>query len=373
MASTRWLSHRCLPVQVVVAVALAAVTASFAAPTAQASADIPLTGKATGEGSIGVRLLDVPVDEADNPRARVYIIDDLRPATTIHRRIEVSNTTDSPLRVVLYPDAASIAHGSFVGAAGRTPNDLTTWTTVSRTTLDIPAGAVDIDTVTIKVPQDAAPGERYAVIWAATNGPTGGNISLVSRVGIRMYLAVSGNNPLASSFTVDTLTAERDSQGSPVVKAEVHNTGGRALDMSGTLDLSEVSGSLRAGPYGVQLGTTLAPGQSEPVQVILSDQVPDGPWNATIALQSGLLHESYQARITFPHEPGIGHPATAHAKPTHSHLAVLISIALAALLLIVAGLLIVIRRRKRRAAYRPDLPPMADRDPKVGDTSSPTS
>src|SRR5579859_2715811 len=49
----------------------------------------------TGPGSIGVRLLDVPADTMSNPRAREYIVDNLTPSTTIHRRIVVSNTTTS--------------------------------------------------------------------------------------------------------------------------------------------------------------------------------------------------------------------------------------------------------------------------------------
>ncbi len=113
-----------------------------------------------------MRLLDVPADPATNPRARAYIVDNLAPGTTIHQRIVVSNTTTSALNVAIYPAAAVITGGSFVGAAAHTANDLSSWTTVSRPAMDVPAGGTAVDTVTVAIPPKASPGERYAVVWA---------------------------------------------------------------------------------------------------------------------------------------------------------------------------------------------------------------
>ena len=59
-------------------------------------------------GTLGIRLVDVPVSSAGDPRARLYIVDHLSPGTVIKRRIEVSNTTRTPLSVALYSAAASI-------------------------------------------------------------------------------------------------------------------------------------------------------------------------------------------------------------------------------------------------------------------------
>ncbi|MEU6364986.1 hypothetical protein ABZ876_04395 [Streptomyces sp. NPDC046931] len=127
-----------------------------------------------------------------------------------------------------------------------------------------------------------------------------------------MYLSAGGHNPPSTGFWVDTMTAERDRAGRAIVKAQVHDPGCRALDLSGTLDLTKVRGSIHAGPYPVQLGTTLAPGQSEPVTVLVTDQVANGPWKATLHLKSGLYEETYSARITFPRHRGHGRPARAH-------------------------------------------------------------
>lgn len=181
-----------VPVLALVTAALIAVTGA-ASPATNAAA--PPQSSDAGQGSVGVRLVDIPVELADDPRARHYIVDNLRPGTTVRRRIEVLNTTDSTLRVEVYPAAAIITHGSFVGAAGKKRNELSSWTRLRRRTLHVPAHDALRDTVTIAVPRDAAPGERYAVVWAQVRGGRGGGIALVSRTGIRMYLSVGGHNP----------------------------------------------------------------------------------------------------------------------------------------------------------------------------------
>lgn len=160
------------------------------------------------------------------PVHRGYVVDNLAPGTTIQRRIEVSNTTRTAQQVAVYPAGADITHGSFVGAPAHTANDLSAWTSVNRPSLDVPAGATAVDTVTVAIRPTASPGERYAVVWAAVSSvERGGAIHLVNRAGIRLHISVGGTNP-ATSFTVNTMTGQRDAHGHPLVRAQVHNTGG---------------------------------------------------------------------------------------------------------------------------------------------------
>ena len=143
---------------------------------------------------------------------------------------------------------------------------------------------------------------QYAAIWAEiSNGAAG--VSLVNRVGLRMYVDVGGDNPAPTSF-LDSLTAVRGSDGRPGVSAQVHNDGGRALDISGTVSLSDGPGSLSAGPFPAQVGSTLAPGQSLSVMIPLDRQLPDGPWQVSLTLRSGLTEKTAQGRIQFPSGPG---------------------------------------------------------------------
>jgi hypothetical protein len=304
-------------------------------------------GPSTSPGSVGVRLLDVPANAVNNSRAREYVVDALAPGTTIHRRMEVSNSTTSAQQVTVYPAAATITRGSFIGAPARTGNDLSAWTTVSRPSLVIPAGGTAVDTVTVAIPATASPGERYAVVWASVSDvQAGGSIDLVNRTGIRMYVYVGGSNP-ATSFTVNTVTAQRDPHGHPLVQAQVHNTGGRAVDLSGTLTLSAVSGELTGGPYPAQLGTTVAPGQSEPVSFVLTDQVGDGPWNASVTLHSGLNQQTFRARITFPRAAGTAPAAAAHPADGGLSLVMILTGAILIALLAAITVLVIITYRRR--------------------------
>jgi len=272
-------------------------------------------GAATGAsstptGSIGLRLLDAAV--GGDPRARLYIVDHLAPGTIIHRRVEVANTSDATAHVVLYPAAATIDEGSFVGAEGRTRNELSIWTAVSPRSADLPAGGRATATVTIKVPADAPPGEQYGVVWAEIRSDPKGSegVAQVNRVGIRIYLSVGPGGAPATNFVIEALTAARSTDGRPTVLATVHNTGGRALDMNGALRLHDGPSGLTAGPFPAALGTTLAVGDEGSVTILLDKELPAGPWDAQITLKSGLLKRTARARITFP-EVGLAAPVIA--------------------------------------------------------------
>ena len=263
---------------------------------------VPAAGAAVSSGGIGVRLVDVPT-ASRNPLARSYIVGALAPGTSVRRRVEIRNSTRAPADVVVYPGAAHFRRGNFSFASGRTPNELAAWTSVSRGAVRLQAGTSVFETVTIKVPKSASSGERYAVIWAAVSGPApagGGGVTLVNRVGVRMYVSVGPGGAPPSRFAIGALTAERTATGEPFVAATVRNSGRQTLDVGGTLILSAGPGGLRAGPFPVTLRTVLAPGASERASVLLDRRLPLGPWRAEFRLTSGAIERNAVATISFP-------------------------------------------------------------------------
>ena len=165
-----------------------------------------------------------------------------------------------------------------------------------------------------------------------------------------MVASCSAGGSPAASFTIDSLTAERSPDGRPTVSAAVHNTGGRAIDLSGTIQLTADPGGLTAGPFPVTLGTTVGIGDTEPATVILDKSLPAGPWDAAMTLKSGLLEVSDHATINFP-DTGQAAPVAAVAVPvpeasTPGWLIPSI-VGLAVLLIGVAILLVVVLRRRR--------------------------
>ncbi|GAA3421947.1 peptidase [Streptosporangium vulgare] len=331
---------------------VAALLAAGILTPAAGTLDTPAQAARSSASGIGIRLLEAPVAARADKRAWTYIIDHLAPGSVIHRRVEVFNTTGSPKQLSIYTAAAQIRDRKFQFAADHTANELSTWTTLDRHEVILAPQGRSAVTATISVPDDAAPGERYAMIWAETAkaAPPAGGVAQINRVGIRLYLDVGRGNPPASDFTIDSLTAQRSPTGQQIVLAQVHNTGGRALDLSGDLKLTSSSGSLHhsAGPFKVETGTTLAPGDVGPVTVALTEQVPDGPWRARMRLESGLTKRTAEATIQFP-ATGTAQAVKAEMD-TDSYLVLALVIGVLAALAAITFLLI---QRKRRSHREP--------------------
>ncbi|MDG4786489.1 hypothetical protein O7626_11205 [Micromonospora sp. WMMD1102] len=295
--------------------------------------------------TIGIKLLELPVDRQDDPRARRYIIDHLPPGATIQRKVEIANRTEKRRQVQVYAAAATVDGEEFSFAEGRTANELSSWTSLGVPDLDLKPGQKKPAIVTIRVPENASTGERYAVIWASTTSdPVPGAVTKINRVGIRVYLDIGPGGEPSTDFRIDEFTASRNPDGQPSLRVGVTNTGGRAVDLSGNLLLTHERDEIKAGPFSVVEGTTLAPGQTGNVAIAVSRRLDNGPWRAELTLVSGLVQRTAATTVTFP-DPG-GPPTT--FKPGTTHL--LLAGSGAAGLVILAALFVMIRRSRLRTS-----------------------
>lgn len=296
-------------------------------------------------GGIGARLVPVPGVRSD-PFARSYIVEQLEPGASIRRRIEISNTTGATVDVAVYPAAASLRRGRFTFAPSHSRNDLTQWTSLTRKLLRLQPGTKALETLTIKVPKQAISGERYTVVWAEVSAPAANGVRLVNRVGVRMYVSIGQGGTATASFVIGPLTAKRSATGEPLVVANIHNSGGRALALTGTLTLSAGPGGLRAGPYPVRLKTPLAPDSSERATMQLNPSLPRGPWRAHLRLRSGGVKRTAAATIEFPNHRVATNQPISDARSRHP---ILLAVILLALLAAAALLLLRSRRNRPRA------------------------
>jgi hypothetical protein len=327
----------------VLALAVTAGAGTAASKEATTASSAPPAGQGTGpHAGIGIRLLPVPGSTPGGLRARLYIIGHLAPGSVIRREFQVVNLGNQPVHLLVYPAAATIAHGSMQFAAGRIQNQMTTWVRISQHAVSLaPHGAATL-TATIAVPRDAPGGEQYGVIWAEQDRRGPGNILLASRVGIRLYLSVGSGRAPVTAFILGVPAVSSMPGGAPVIRLPVRNTGGLALDIRGTLQLADGPGGVQAGPFRAASVLTLAPGQSFPDRFVLSPRLPRGPWRATFTMVSGPVTRTETATLTFPAAPAlVGHPGSP-AIPVAAG-------AGAAILLAAAALLII---RSRRAAHR---------------------
>jgi hypothetical protein len=295
---------------------------------------------------IGIRLVDVPTATQNDPRARSYIIDNLRPGETISRRLQVQNNTASSQAVSVYAGSARIVGDSFIGDDGASANELTSWTSVDRPQLNVPAGESADVLATVSVPLDAPEGESYAALWSEVRSAADPESHMVSasRVGIRMYVSVGVGSGPTTDFSIGSVSANRSSTGTAEVRAAVTNTGGRAIDLSGTLTLANGPSGLSAGPFETATAATLAPGDSGELTVVLGGDIPAGPWDGHLTVRSGLLSHDATTRLTFP-EGSLRQRVTPEAAWDFGLVSLLIG---GAGLVIGAGIFAASRSRRRR-------------------------
>jgi hypothetical protein len=127
------------------------------------------TGRAAEDSRTAARSLDHPARDAYREQHLFLpFAAGRRAGHSVERRIQVVNGTGSRAHVSTYPAATRIMHGEFIGARGHSRKDLSTWTSTRPKSLNLARNGRSFVHVTIRVPPDAASGERYGVVWAQT-------------------------------------------------------------------------------------------------------------------------------------------------------------------------------------------------------------
>jgi hypothetical protein len=272
------------------------VGATVVTPAASALGPRP----AAAVRGISVRVVELPASSLADPLARTYITGTVSPGGSMRSKMEVSNTTRSTQSISIYAAGASMRGGAFAFADGHSRNELARWTRLSQSGVRLAPGQATVVTVDVAVPQQVSRGERYSVVWAAVNarGPTA-SVTLVNRVGMRMYVRVGGS-VAAPRFTIARPKAHRSGSGAPLVTATIRNTGEGTIAIVGSLTLSHGPGGLSAGPFRFALARPLAPGSSRQARMQLTTQLPRGPWRVRLEVSSGATQRSSAATIVFP-------------------------------------------------------------------------
>lgn len=302
-----------------------------------AAAAPPADRGAAPPPAVGIRLLD---GEGSAMR------DHLRPGGAVEHRLEVENTTDEPVHLELYPTAADVLGGRFVVAAGRGGNDLATWSTVTPPAVDLGPGERREVAVRIAVPGGVAGGERYgAVVAELPEQRRAGQIGVVNRLAVRVYLSVGGPVAPRLGLRVGDVSAVR-ADGAPTVEVDVRNTGERALDVTGTVALVAGPSGLSAGPVAPTGGVVLEPGAAGTLAFPFDRGVPDGPWRAEVVVRSDGIERRSAATLTFPAPAATTSVAPPAAAPRGVPSG---AVALAAALLVAATAMLGIAQRRRGA------------------------
>ena len=266
-------------------VALAALVA-LSVPPAAAAAPVTLT----------VAVAEPDISEGD-PGGGAYLVEDLEPGSSLRRRIVVTTTSTQPIEASFYAAGASLARHRFEFADGRAHNELSRWVTVRPRAATVHAGTPTTVTVEIRVPRGALAGERVAMVWAET-----ARANVVSRVGVRSYVTVGGGHA-RPELELGDLVATRKAAGGVDLGVVVRNTGRRAAELTGTVELASPAGRERLVLPG---GFVVAAGRSATVGPLTPAADTDrGVWRADVRVTgNGAVEASGGATFGLPARRG---------------------------------------------------------------------
>ena len=183
---------------------------------------------------------------------------DLDPGTQVQDSFIITNAGTSSAEFVIYatdafndPDTGEFS----LLAKDDVATDLGAWITAADAKLTIGPGLQATVPFNLLVPSDAAPGDHAAGIVASVftkSQQDGSTVLLEQRVGVRMYITVSGEavasietqglnssfNPSLNPFAPGELT----------VSYQVRNTGNKRVDVAQAIRVE--------GPFGIPLGST---------------------------------------------------------------------------------------------------------------------
>lgn len=291
---------------------------------------------------MSIGLADAPASPSD-PRAAFYVIDHVAPGTTFDRAVRVSNGGDAPITVELYVGGSTVRDGrlQFDDRAGDDA-ELSRWSAVSPSRLTVAPRASADAKVTFAVPDSASDGERLGVIWAQPPA-SGSGTSTVNRVGVRVYLSVGDGAAPRTDFRIDALQASRDASGAPVVTATITNTGGRAIEPTG-------SATVTGGPTAPAApGLALLPGQHGQIPARFAGDLGDPPTAVEVVLDANGVERRADAHLTFPSGAGVTTPPVEVAHRAGGSTSAT-GPAIVAALLAATALAGAVRTRQRRAA-----------------------
>jgi hypothetical protein len=178
-----------------------------------------------------------PLRPAGAPlRDRAYVVRTVRPGQALDDVLVATNLTGRSLRVRLGAvDAQVTPEGQF--APGTRAERTGRWIGLGDGDLTLPPHGTARVAVRIRVPADAEVGDHLAAVTLEKYAPTpvGGGVAVRLRVGVRVYLAVTGGGaPAAPTFAIRRLEFTGTAE-DPRLSVTIAATGPRLVEPLGTV------------------------------------------------------------------------------------------------------------------------------------------
>lgn len=297
-------------------------------------------------GGLGGR--PVNVDTTDDSQQSVFRYT-LRPGDSETGMVEVINNTDKAMTVNLYPaDSTRSSDGSFaVEQLVESRDEIGAWISLEQSQVFVPAlSSVEVPfTITLPTDQALTAGDYHGGIMMETADQTGdivGNMTITTRVGVRVYLTIPGDLREALTITDFSITPLAEDSSVLDVMIAVRNDGNIHQDATLRLTADMLS------PWPRWLGRQSLPNQLEANIEILSGQTTvrhftvQRPWLGRLEVEAYVLHHTSQGDET------LVTPALSYLRLPSWYVLLIVGIYL------LAFIVLEIRQHRRRRKYRQD-------------------
>lgn len=187
------------------------------------------------------------------PGSRGNLAYTLAPGATQEDSVTLWNYSNVPLTFHVY---ATDAYNNITGDFSLLPSekeakDVGTWVKLAQNYLTVPARTSVIIPMTLKVPDNASPGDHTGAVLAASQAegtdPNGRQVTLDRRTGSRLYIRVTG--PATPALAVENLSSEYHPSVNPLdgsldVTYTVRNVGNIRLGADQKVEVSDVFGNV---------------------------------------------------------------------------------------------------------------------------------
>ncbi|MBI3632235.1 MAG: DUF916 domain-containing protein [Candidatus Vogelbacteria bacterium] len=230
---------------------------------------------AAKSGGIGIG----PYQNDVNDKRAWLVYDNIKPGQEIKDKVVISNDMDEAVTLLVYPvDAHIIEDGGYAPDQDDVaPIDVGAWTEVLQKEVSLAPGEKKIVNFIIKVPKVVGVGDHAGTILIRRMVPTKvldkdqttgemveNGMSVITRVGTRIYLNVAGKKLPSLSF--DRLAFEKNAKGEPSFYFSISNNGNIRLDPSANVEIYSADGLKLMQTFDVNLKEVL-PGDKTKIEI----------------------------------------------------------------------------------------------------------
>lgn len=197
-------------------------------------------------GGLGIYPNESEVDEK-NFLTKSWFIYILELGELKEAKVDVVNTSDSPVEVKVYPvDAVTTKDGAFAPEPeSREKVDVGTWITLSESEFSLgPQETKTID-FTIQVPENAEVGDHAGTIIIQSNEPKekveGSGLQISTRVGARIYITIPGDIVRELKFTEFVLKRGDEKT---ILFLTLVNNGNVRIRLKGNIEIKDIFGKV---------------------------------------------------------------------------------------------------------------------------------